>query len=70
MKNNKKYIKFLNGAKFLDTLYILCGLFEIITSHLQILILEKVFAKVKTFKIVDVYYLFKSLSITTVLSSF
>ena len=69
-ENNKKYIKILNGTNFLDTLHILCGLFEIITSHLQILILEKVFVKVKTFEIVDVYYLFKSLVITTVLSSF
>ena len=43
MKNDKKYIKFLNGTNFLDILYILCGLFEIITLHLQILILEKVF---------------------------
>ena len=60
-KNNKKYIKFLNGTNFLDTLYILCGLFEITTSHLQILILEKVFAKVKTFEIVDVYYLLSHL---------
>ena len=61
MKNNKKYIKFLNDINFLDTLYILCGLFEIITSHLQILILEKVFAKVKTFEIVDVYHLLSHL---------
>ena len=60
-KNNKKYTKFLNGTNFLHTLYMLCGLFQIITSHLQISILEKVFAKVKTFEIVDVYYLLSHL---------